>query len=69
MYDNIHYAPVEPHALAVGDDGELDLPQNRGDLPEFRQSSPSSDSPNLAHKPVVVVRQAYGDDVGLGKVI
>ena len=41
MYDNIHYAPVEPHALAVGDDGQPDLPQHGGDLPVLGQPAPA----------------------------
>ena len=61
--------PVHAHALAVGDDGQLDLPENRGDLTELGKSSPAGDRPNLAHKPVVVVRKADRDDVWLAEVI
>ena len=57
--------PVHAHALAVGDDGQLDLPENRGDLTELGKSSPAGDRPNLAHKPVVVVRKTDWDDVWL----
>ena len=41
IFDNIHYAPVEPHALAVGDDGQPDLPQHGGDLPVLGQPAPA----------------------------
>lgn len=37
-----HCSPVHPHALAIGDDRELDFSENRRDLPILREPTPAS---------------------------
>ena len=58
-------SPVEPHTLAVGDDGQPDLPQDGGDLTVLGQSAPACHCPDLTDQVGVGVGQADGDDVGL----
>ena len=58
-------SPVESHTLAVGDDGQPDLPQDGGDLTVLGQSAPPRHCPDLTHQVGVGVGQADGDDVGL----
>ena len=65
MYDNIHYAPVEPHALAVGDDGQPNLPQHGGDLPVLGQPAPACHRADLRTNQGSVLRSGDQSEVSV----